>query len=224
MSDGGSNLIGVLVGGAMTAVVGNFLIQKWQRRNWFDQQRQLIRQQEVEELKAVLEAVTRLADARLHSMRALVNALKDPSQAVVEGAVDAYRKQVMDWNSNLRSFYPMITLHCGYSETLSLERDVHGGFVAAGKALELAVRVRRTGAVIPTHIVGQIQAGLNAQGGRLSTFYQTLANSLERHRNELVYGRRHDYKDGSLSHFSTSDLIKALFTSDVDGFNVVRPA
>ena len=37
-------------------------------------------------------------------------------------------------------------------------------------------------------------------------------------------GKRYKYDDAGLRHFSTSDLIKALFVSDVSSFNVISPA
>jgi hypothetical protein len=218
-----SAIAAALTGAITTGVIGNYLVQRWQRRSWFAQQRRLFNEQELSELKRLYEQLTYRAEARLTSMRRLLAVIQD-SDSEVQKALDAYREQLTLWNSALRSFYPTITLHYGWSKTLQLENEIHGSFVKTGRALERLIRVVFQGAKPSGADKIVIQRALDAQAGRLSAFYLELANGIEKRRDEVLNGRRHFYRSGSFHYFSTSDLVKALFTSDVDGFNVIRPA
>jgi len=212
-----------LTGAITTGIIGNYLVQRWQRRSWFAQQRQLFHEQELAELKRFYEQVTQTAEARLFAMRQLAAVLPD-GNAEVERARDEYRKQLTVWNSSLRSFFPTVTLHYGWSMTLRLENEIHANFVDVGRSLERLVRGVLMGAMPSVADRTAVARALNGQAGKLSSFFEAIADGLENKRDEVLNGKRHTYRSGALNHFSTRDLIKALFTSDVDGFNVVRPA
>jgi len=218
-----SAIVAALVGAVTTGVLGNYLVQRWQRQSWFAQQRQLFHQQELDELKDLYDEISERGEARLTSMRRLVAVLLDDPPEL-EKALDEYRNQLTLWNSALRSFFPPITLHYGWHKTLQLENEIHANFVAVGRLLEQQVRLVKGGGKPLSANRTVLQTRLNLQAGALSEFYQDLANGVAKRRDEVLNGKRHWYRSGGLSHFSTSDLIKALFTSNVDGFNVVRPA
>jgi hypothetical protein len=218
-----SAVAAALTGAITTGVVGNYLVQRWQRRSWLAQQRQLFHENELNELKRLYEQVTERAEARLTAMRRLIAVLEDGSPEL-EKALDEYREQLTLWNSALRSFYPTITIHYGWNKTLQLEQDIHGQFVKIGQRIEHLVRSVRSGNKAAAAEKNSVRTALNAQAGRLSSYYLALANGLEKRRDEVLNGKRHTYRSGAFHYFSTGDLVKALFTSDVDGFNIVRPA
>jgi hypothetical protein len=223
MSSNAQNILTVLAGAITTGVVGNYLVQRWQRRSWFEQQRQLVHQQELDELKKLYNDITEKAEARLHAMRRVLSTMGDDEEQLRK-ALEEYRRQLAIWNSSLRSFFPPVTQHYGWHTTLELENEVHGRFVSIGRSLEQAVRLALNGKAPPTRVTGTLQTLLNSQAGLLSTFYQKLARGLESRRDEVLNGKRHTYRSGAFYHFTTSDLIKALFTAHVDSFDVVRPA
>lgn len=218
-----SGVLAALTGAATTGIIGNYLVQRWQRRSWLAQQRQLFHQQELDELKQLYDQISERAETRLISMRRLVAVLQDGASEL-EKALDNYREQLTLWNSSLRSFYPRITIHYGWHKTRYLEDEIHGNFVSIGQSLEGLVRVSKAGGTPSAAEKSNLQARLNQQAGLLSGFYEDLANGVEKRRDEVLNGKRHSYKSGALRFFTTGELIKALFVSDVDRFDVVRPA
>ena len=52
-----SAIVAALVGAVTTGVLGNYLVQRWQRQSWFAQQRQLFHQQELDELKDLYDEI-----------------------------------------------------------------------------------------------------------------------------------------------------------------------
>ena len=224
MSPPTSNPFELIIFTAIAGLIANLVVHRWQRKNWFEQQRQLIHQQELSELKALFDKLTTLADARLDAMRSLNEALNDPIMELLEVRLEDYRQQVKDWNRSLRSFYPTTTQHYGYSITLELENEIHHGFYVCGVSLETAIRRRRDGHPSSPETVSAIRAALNKHAGHLSNFYAKLDQGMADRREEILYGIRYYYAEKDLGHFSTNDLVKALFISDVGSLYVVRPA
>ncbi len=65
----------ILVGAIVTGIVGNFLVQRWQLRTWRAQQRQLGYQAELEELKKLLDEISKRSADRYNAMRWLISSL-----------------------------------------------------------------------------------------------------------------------------------------------------
>lgn len=217
-------LVSVLAGAIVTGILGNYLVQRWQLRSWYDQQRQLAHQQELADLKKLIDDLSTRADARVHAMRMLARALLEPAPETMQERLTAYRAELAAWNTSLNSFFTRLTLHFGYGVTLDLEKSIHARFVAIGQEIEAQVRARSSGHAIDHARIGAIMGQLDAQHGRLGTFYRGLVEGLQVRREQIMFGKRYHYTQTDLSHFSTRDLIKALFAPDVDQINVVRPS
>lgn len=218
------SLITVLIGALVTAVGGNYLVQRWQQRNWFAQQRQLVHQQELTEMKLLFDDLSQAGDQRLFAMRRLLGTVANPASDRVAATLENYRKEIAHWNTRLHSFFARMTLYHGWTFTKALEDRVHGGFRTAGQKLERLVRLRLSAKPIADSDVAEMSTMLDVQGGVLDEFYNGLMTDLQTRREEIVAGKRYRYDHKGLHHFSTGDLIKALFVSDVSGFYVIRPA
>jgi hypothetical protein len=219
-----SPLIPVLAGAVVTGIIGNALAQRWQLRSWFAQQRHLAHQQELGELKKLLDDLTTGADSRLHAMRSLARSLRLSREPEFHEALGEYRKQIASWNTNLNSLYLRLRLHYSYSTTLRLESEIHHNFVEVGRALEGAIRSRQNGEAARADALAAIEARMDRIQGTLMKFYEDLLTGLEARRWEIANGKRHEYRSGDLDAFTTLELIKALFVADVDGLYVIRPA
>ena len=217
-------LVSVVVGGVITAVVGNALIHRWQLRSWYAQQRHLGFQKELADLKCLLDEVTTGCDTRLYSMRELTNILRDGSLRRVEAALKDYRDIVKEWNSSLNSYYTRLTLHVGMATSLRLERHVHKPFVIIGQVLERGVRAVHQGETLAPAELAMVDESLNGCQTSILRFSQDLLNAVQRRSSEIAEGRKIWYIDGKLAEYSSLDLIKALFASDIDSLYIIRPA
>lgn len=217
-------IVTVLAGATVTALGGNYLVQRWQQRNWYAQQRQIVHQQELSEMKRLFDDLSLAADTRLFAMRRLLGSVGNPDSDRMPKTLESYRKEIADWNSQLHSFFARTNLYYGWTPTKKLEEEVHGGFRDTGQWLERLVRLRLAKKPVVARDVRAVSAMLDGQAGKLDEFYNVLMTRLQTRREEIMDGRRYRYEYGGLDHFSTGDLIKALFVSDVGGFYVVRPA
>lgn len=218
------DVITVLAGALVTAVGGNYLVQRWQQRNWFAQQRQLVHQQELAEMKQLFDDLSLAADQRLFAMRRLLGAVASTTSDRVPRMLEDYRKELGHWNTRLHSFFARTTLYHGWSTTKSLEDGVHAGFRITGQRLERLVRFRAGNKPVSETDVAEISLELDRQAGVLDEFYNGMMADLQTRREQIMAGKRYRYDYRGLRHFSTGDLIKALFVSDVSGFYVIRPA
>lgn len=219
-----SAVIPVLVGAIVTAVLGNFLVQKWQLRSWREQQRHLGYQSELEELKALLAEITSKAARRHNAMRRLIGSLAPQSHANFEDALSDYRSELATWNASLNSIFVRIRLAMSYSETVRFEREIHSAFVDAGSSIEQVIRSRELGVPPNWSDLVEPKEKLNRLQGRLFAFLRDLADTIESRKEEIYFGRRLFYSKENLEEYSLFELIKALFSADVDGFYIVRSA
>lgn len=211
-----------LAAAIITGIIGNALVQKWQLRSWFRQQRQLGHQQELDELKKLLEELATRADARLHAMRELINALSSTSQVVFDKALADYRKELASWNKSINSFYARVRYYVSTGMSVRLERDVHDPFVYGNRELEPLLRSRIAGGI--AHPTSNLNLWLMHSQRMITIYMQDLLARIERRREVIANGKVIYYVDGNLREFSTLLLIKALFMRDVNSLNIVRPA
>jgi len=214
----------VLVGAIVTGVVGNFLIQRWQLMTWRSQQRQLGYQAELAELKKLLEEISIKSADRYNAMRCLIGSLAPNSSQNRDKALASYQEQLAIWNGSLNSIYVRIRLAVNYDYTLRFERDVHRHFYNAGRSIELVVRQRECGVSPNWSDLTEPKAEMDRVRGATYKFLRDLTDIVERRREEIYFGRRLPYKTEHLGEYSLIELVKAVFTSRVDCFYVIRPA
>lgn len=215
----------VAVGAIITAIVGNALVQRWQLRSWYAQQRQIGYEKELSELKALLDELSKGCDARLSAMRQLTYALYPGSSLSITDEVVAYRVVVKNWNSALSSYYTRLALYVRRSMAYRLEREIHKEFVIAGRALEILVRGQLESRVPSSRsTVAVVEDRLNEVQAAIISFSDDLLAAVIDRRSEISVGRRVYYLSGNIAEYSTFELVKALFVSDVKSLYVVRPA
>lgn len=214
----------VLVGAIVTGIVGNFLVQRWQLRSWREQQRQLGYQAELDELRSLLGEISTKAADRHNAMRKLVGSLAPDSRIERGVALAEYQNQVAIWNTSLNSFYVRIRLAVDYATTLRFERDVHKVFVEAGSLIEQVIRSRMDGVESNWSDLTEPKNKLNQLQGHLFSFIRDLTDDIERRREEIYFGKKLEYAIPNLGEYSTLELIKALFATDVEALYVLRSA
>lgn len=216
-------IVGTLGAAIFTALIGNALVQRWQQRNWFAQQRQLIHQRELDDLKILLEEVSSSINSRLFSMRILLLSLKRNSPEF-EQKLSEYAEQVRIWNIKLQSFYNRISIFINRYLTDYLEDNVQKSFYKAGIGLERLSRQRRSGQSLDPTIINEVDEEMRYLTARIRDFSLGLTSSIEDRRSLIRDGKIIHYKEGDLSEYSTFNLIKIIFARDIDRIYIIRPA
>jgi len=216
-------IIGTLGAAILTGLIGNALVQKWQQRNWFAQQRHLVYQRELDDLKSLLEEVTSSINSRFFSMRILLASIKRNSPEF-ESHLAAYALEVRCWNIKLQSFYNRISIYIDRYLTNYLEDNVQKSFYRAGMGLENLSRQRREGKEINPITISNVEKEMMTLTAKIRDFSLGLTSSIEDRRNLIRDGKVIFYVSGNISEYSTFQLLKILFTREIDRIYVVCPA
>jgi hypothetical protein len=211
-----------VVAALITAFAGNWVLHRWQLRNWFAQQRHADHQQELDELRKLLDEILLGASARLDAMRSVHAEMKLKGE--VDDAVMRYKREISAWNTKLHSWFAKVTFYLNWSMTYSLEHHIHGSFVRAGKELEKGIKIFRMGRELPHSASAAIELSLNALSGAIDNYLRSFLKYTDDRRREIRYGRHLGYNSRDILEYSTLQLIKSLFISDVDAIDIVRPA
>jgi hypothetical protein len=195
----------------LTGLVGNFLVQKWQQRNWLTQHRLIGAEKQLKELQAVFDEIVSLGAARNFRLRRVVRHKLggEPSLSEVRRQYD---ESVVKWNDRLTSFSTRLTWYAGYSQFAEvLEGNVQEAFVAMGEKLEMAVTHLVKHEPIPARLKQQLEGMSNAMSGRLFNFSRDLLRLLIERQDEAYQGKKVPLARETLELFSTWQLCKALF-------------
>jgi hypothetical protein len=155
-------------------------------------------------------------------MRGLLNAIKIESN--VEDSVKEYKGTISEWNTSIHSWFAKMTFLIDWNTTLSLESDVHGRFVAVGGKLEALIRDYRRDGQVSGRAIASVDAALNALAGQIDRFLKRILKHIKNRREIVKNGKRLFYRLEDLPEYTTFDLVKTLFVSDVDRINIIRPS
>nr|WP_131588927.1 hypothetical protein [Sphingomonas melonis] len=206
----------------ITGLIGNWLVQRWQLRNWFAQQRHEFNQQELDQLTKLFDEISTLSSSRLNAMRSLLNSMH--INADYESDVLAYKAEILKWNTSLHLWFARITFLISWSMTTNLENGLHAAFVRNGTGLEVLIRhIRAHGSISSGQFKGQDRS-LNALAGEVDRYLKLILSQIQDRRALIKSGKRLKYNEADLAEYTTFDLVKTLFTSDVDGIDIIRPA
>src|SRR5579859_5875215 len=205
-------LIPVVVGFLLTAFFGNRLLHAWQTRTWMLQQRFLGKEKEYVALKELADEIASLLGVRIFRMRRLNRSLATGTIDEIAALRTEYEDALRRWNEKLASFYIRLPVLADYAFTWELEHQIQSDLVRIGTALERLVKERLSGAPSvkagePTRIEGE----LNRLQGKAIEVNKRLLHELKARRVDVYYGKRLKFTAENLRHFSTWQLIKALF-------------
>lgn len=143
------DVLKIVLGFALTTVVGGFLGYCFQTRNWRQQNK--TRQLETERCTAtqVFEEISRLMDKRLYRMRLLFWRCKNSAttEDQLEIHMERYRDLLYEWNDNLNRNLALAQAYFGKSIRSDLELNVYKAFKNVGRELELCYLAYRSGSL-----------------------------------------------------------------------------
>lgn len=212
--------LSVLAGAIMTAIIGNWLVQRWQQNNWVLQQRQSLKKTEIDEIKSLASDIHSITSRRIFYTRRALHDFRDSSTRFSK-SLDNYSQSVLEWNQELGNIYSRISLLLSYSDSIFFEKSVHEKFVIASRVLDICIRSQQPKTLEP-RFVRFISSQMDEINGQVIDFNRDLLRKTRETREFLLNGRVIHYDRWSLNEFSTLELATLLFTKNIDTPYVTR--
>jgi hypothetical protein len=135
-------LVTVIVGFALTTVVGGALGAWFQRRAWEHQNERTLEEADRDHATQVCRELSHLMDKRLYRMRQLNWALltTPPDASRVQASMNDYRAVLYEWNDGLNRNLAAAEIQFGSEVRGQLENGIYEGFRAVGAKLEANYR------------------------------------------------------------------------------------
>jgi hypothetical protein len=204
-------LLTVVVSFVLTGLVGNWLVQRWQQRNWLTQHSLQRAEKQIEQLRALIDEILRLGDARNYRTRRVVLQLNSEDSAKFERTKEDYDQAVVNWNDRFNSMCVGLTMYAAYQPyTERLEGIIQPLFVSVSEKVEVAIGMRANGPV-PRSLIAQRNVDLNEISGMLFEFGRDLVRLLLNKQQEAYEGELIFFSKANLGLFPTWYLLKALF-------------
>lgn len=219
-----TSILSIIVGFILTGLIGNKLVQGWQARNWFLQQRFIGKEKEYLALKELADEMAVLLGARVYHMQRLAMSLRQVSDEKLAMRIAEYDDIVKRWNERLTSFYVRLPLLASYDLAERLESSIQMELVRIGSDIDNAVRAKQAGNTQGKGNTQKIESALQRLQAKVINFNKQILQSVEAKRLEVYYGEKLDFTKQNLAQFSTWQLVKALFVRDVDALSITRSA
>jgi hypothetical protein len=217
-----TQVLSVILAFVLTGLIGNRLLQLWQHRGWLRQQQFLGQEKEYTALRELSTELSGAISKRLYQMQRLLWAVRSLPDDVMEQRLKDYDATLTLWNESLSTYFVRLTLYASYYDTVDLERRIHEPFQRVGARLEAMVKSRRRQQPLSRSETVSLENQLNDLQGVSFQFNRDLLRVVENKRTIIYFGDSMDYSRSNIGKFSTWQLIKALFVSDVDAHTVAR--
>lgn len=215
-------LLQMLIGFLLTGLIGNRLLQAWQARNWFLQQRFLGQEKEYIALKELSDEIATLLGARIFYMQRLIRALVTGDEAKIASRTKEYDEVLKRWNERLTSFYVRLPILAQYELAKRLEETIQSKLVSAGAIIEDLAVNRAPGVRIRRADANRVERELLAIQGQAISFNKELLRVVRSRRTDIYFGKPIKFSPQTVNRFSTWQLVKALFIRDIDSLSIVR--
>jgi Putative peptidoglycan binding domain len=141
----GDQVLLLVIGFALTSVLGGALGFFFQERSWTHQHDAQRRDELHEQALKVFEEVSSALDRRLYRMRLVFWEAKRCASAGADlsdlrKALDDYRQTVAAWNDNLNRTLALVQTFFGGAARAQLEDHIYEEYIAIGRALDQFVR------------------------------------------------------------------------------------
>lgn len=141
----GNQVLLLVIGFALTSVLGGALAYFFQTRSWAHQHQAQQRDQLHEQAMKVFEEISSALDKRLYRMRLVFWAAKRCAPAGADlsnlrKALGDYRKTLADWNDNLNRTLALVQTFFGGAAREQLDDHIYEEYSAIGRALDEFVR------------------------------------------------------------------------------------
>lgn len=211
----------------ISAIVGNYLIQRWQQRNWRQQQLVLRGEKNIEALKAVIDDFMRLADTRSYRTRRLVLQMRlspEEGKVVIDEQIKKdYIESVVIWNEKLNSMVVRLTMYAPQGCSRDLEERIQTGFYQVSNKAESALRSIAPSQRELNSLKSEIGNELNWLNGVIGELCKDLIRSLKEREKLNYLGKEIEFGPLTIEQFSTWQLIEALFKFKKSTLTIFSP-
>jgi hypothetical protein len=208
----------------LTGLIGNFLAQQWQYRNWINQQKLQGEEKQYFALTALWEEAMNLASKRLWRMRRLLNALVDGDDEKIEQRRNEHDVVLSEWNEKFQSMIVRLTLYASWELGQQLEAELQRSFVNKGSQLDRLTRARLATGTLDRKLVADLRRGFDDLSRQVFVFNRNTLRVVQYQRTRTYYGVEVEFTRSNLDRFRTWELLKALFKPGIPPFRVVRSA
>lgn len=213
-------IAGIVLTFILTFIVGSKITQARQQDGWFAQQKFSGQEKELFELKTLSDELANAIGARVYLMKRLVLQLK-AHDTDLDGAISDYALTVKKWNENLGSYYVRLS-QLGLGEYRHrLEAELHIPMQIQGNKLEAIIRSKRQINKQPTGLAPISNAMCRIHSAQLH-FCESLLHSITLRRNDIYNPPRIYFSAGTITTFSTWQLVKAVFVTDINRVTIIR--
>lgn len=217
-----STIITLAVGFILTGLIGNWLAQSWQHRNWLRQQRFLSDEKQYVALTQLWDQLSNLAGRRQWRMRRLLDAVSRSDEALIRARVADYDAIVSEWNENFTSMAVRLTLLARWHLAGELEREIQSAFQVAGSKLERLTRQRLAGEAISATTITALYQEVSWLSHRVFVFDRDTLLAVQRQRVVTYEGVKIPFERSNLDQFGNWQLLKALFKPWVKTLSIRR--
>lgn len=186
------------------------------------QQRFLGQEKEYVALKELADEIASLLGVRIFHMRRLNRVLPGASANRVDLVLQEYDEVLKHWNERLPSFYIRLPMLAPDGLAQRLENTMQAELVKIGASIESLVAKRKAGEPVSKTLTNRIENDLNVVQGRSISFNKYLLGVMHSRRTDVYYGKRFEFSPQNFKHFSTWNLVKALFVRDINSLSVIR--
>ena len=197
----------------LSGVLVNWLVNRWQHRNWINQQRLTKAVNDLQELKRLSETIRALADARNYRARKVCRSIGIVSPEDLKELRQQHDLAVTNWNDQWNYFSVGLTIYADFiAFSKRLEDGIQSRFVRAGGLLKYCLD-RQSDQSLPS-AKKELEGVLNSISGEVFNFSRDLQN-LIRAKEKLAYeDPKENVTADNLDQISTLGLIKALFKAN----------
>ena len=207
----------------LTGLIGNWLVQRWQHRNWLNQQRFLGAEKEYNALKELFEEISSLLGKRLSRMNRLLRVVNSSDKELLQSRLKDYDEAVAEWNGKLNAFFVRITMYDRFYRTERLENEVHASLVRSGSRLERLVSRSLSHEAVSAKEITELSDRLNTLQGQIFSFNRDFLRAVQAKQQRTYYGVWIEFTRQNLEEFPTWKLFKLLFVPRIELLGIVRP-
>jgi hypothetical protein len=204
-------LLSAVVSFLFSGLVLNLMLQKWQYRNWINQQKMLKANLDLAELKKVTEQITVLSDKRNYRARRLGRTVIGGSAEEIEQIKKDYSDAVTAWNDSWNSFTTKLTMYADFENFVNRLNDLQDRFVVAGGLVNYLLKSQN---LSESHrIKARLEECLDSISG--STYYlsRALLKVILIKEKEAYSDPRESFTLENYESASTLKLIKYIFVN-----------